>query len=278
MSKKDGNGRIVLLTCAIDLNGKIEDARADWEIVGWSETGASYSVAHGSIGTFIPREKEISDRKRWTYDHGKPYSVWRELDNILSKTIPKDDGTGKRMKVFISGIDAPSHFADQAFHYIDTTPYYVVGLKGKDGDRLATVKQDISWFRRSTSRPKLYLLDVNLIKDHLAQLMKLNHSFTSGEPQPVGYMNFPLPNDGLYTFSGFFQQYESEEKRIERNANGTVKGVRWVKRNSAAQNHFWDVRVYGMALREILISEIGRQAKEKEFTWKDYCDAVLGRR
>jgi phage terminase large subunit GpA-like protein len=56
LSMKDGNGKIVLLTCACDLNGVEDDARLDYEILAWTETGSSYSIDQGSIGTFIPRE------------------------------------------------------------------------------------------------------------------------------------------------------------------------------------------------------------------------------
>ena len=46
LSMNDGNGRIILITCGSDLNGIIDDARLDYEIVGWSESGASYSIRH----------------------------------------------------------------------------------------------------------------------------------------------------------------------------------------------------------------------------------------
>jgi len=38
------------------MNGTEQDARMDYEVVAWSESGATYSIKHGSIGTFIPRE------------------------------------------------------------------------------------------------------------------------------------------------------------------------------------------------------------------------------
>ena len=43
LSIQDGNGKIVLVTCSVDLNGKEDDARLDYEIVGWSQSGSSYS-------------------------------------------------------------------------------------------------------------------------------------------------------------------------------------------------------------------------------------------
>jgi len=71
-SIKDGNGKIVLVTCAADLNGKVEDARVDYEIVAWSESGSSYSIRHGSIGTFIPLEgyKKVKERRQFQLSQG----------------------------------------------------------------------------------------------------------------------------------------------------------------------------------------------------------------
>jgi hypothetical protein len=46
-------------------------------------------------------------------------------------------------------------------------------------------KADVSIFKRSVARPKLFLLDVNSIKDQLAQNMKLNHLLGSEDAQPV---------------------------------------------------------------------------------------------
>ena len=47
MSENDGNGAIVFVTLGADMNGKPDDARLDYEIVAWSESGASYSINHG---------------------------------------------------------------------------------------------------------------------------------------------------------------------------------------------------------------------------------------
>ena len=70
LSVKDGNGQVVLITLASDLNGKMDDARLDYEVVAWTESGANYSIDHGSIGTFIPnqtqRQKDKDDREHWT--------------------------------------------------------------------------------------------------------------------------------------------------------------------------------------------------------------------
>ena len=52
LSMRDGNGDIVLLTCACDLNGTVDDARLDFEVVGHSENGSLNTILHGSIGKY----------------------------------------------------------------------------------------------------------------------------------------------------------------------------------------------------------------------------------
>ena len=277
LSIADGNGKIILLTLAIDLNGKIDDARIDYEVVGWSESGASYSIVHGSIGTFIPKEKEYNDkRQKWTYNHGRQYSVWQSVDEIFNKVFEKD--TGKKMRVFIGGIDAPGHFAEQAYNYVDNSNYTVFALKGKDTeDRLTRLGADVPIYKHSKSKLGLYLLEVNVIKDRLAAFMRLKRSLDPEDAQPVGFMNFPQPTGGLYTYGGFYSQFESEKRVVDKDRNGNARGMKWIKRNSAVQNHFWDTRVYSLALREILVGLIGRELKEKDFTWKDYVDLNASR-
>jgi phage terminase large subunit GpA-like protein len=106
VSIADGNGPIVMITCACDLNGTEHDARLDYEIVAWSESQSSYSIKHGSIGTFVPREGEKrikEDRARWTYEYYATNSVWPELTKMLSDVYLTD--TGRKMKIFFTGVD-----------------------------------------------------------------------------------------------------------------------------------------------------------------------------
>jgi len=276
ISIRDGNGKIVLLTCAADLNGNEDDARLDWEIVAWSENGASYSVVHGSIGTFVPREGNRvnkDDRFHWTYQRGKAYSVWPEFENILGTIYMTDND--RKMKVFIAGVDCGFH-SNHAYAFVDRANTYVIGLKGKDVEvysRSSTVA-DIPAFHTAKERSKLFLVEVNAVKDDLADLMKLKWDESSGEKQPPGFMNYPQPSGGLYGFKNFFSHYESEHRVTEMRTNGAMV-ARWVKKSSISQNHCFDLRVYGMALKDILVSLVCRELKIKNYTWQDYVNLVL---
>lgn len=276
MSEKDGNGKIVLLTCAADLNGKLEDARLDYEIVAWSENGSSYSVDHGSIGTFVFREYEKAvkqDREKFTYERNRVNSVWPEFIKVLSKEYTTD--TGRKMKIAITGLDT-GHCEEQAYDFIDnTTHLHIVGLKGDKENQFIKYGIVMPNFKIGKSRPNLFMVQVNQIKDDLATRLKFKWH-DGEETQPVGYLNFPMSSNGKYQYSNFFSHYESEHRVIEmKDGNGIAS--RWVKKTSTAQNHMWDCRIYNMVIVDILLYKLFKEAGKKDGTWKDYVDMIMGR-
>jgi phage terminase large subunit GpA-like protein len=277
ISERDGNGRIVLITCACDLNGTEEDARLDYEIVAWSESGSNYSVIHGSIGTFVPREGEKKykeDRERWTYEYNRPNSVWPELTRLINADLPFDNG--RSMKIFVTGIDC-GHYSNHAYTFIDKTNNLVFGLKGKDISKYIKFGVDLPSFRKAKERAKLFLVEVNQVKDDLAEAIKLKWDDGNDEIQPPGFMNYPTPSAGKYLFHNFFAHYEAEHRVIE-SKDGEGIAARWVKKTSASQNHFFDVRVYNFVLKDIWAAMICEEAKIKNHTWGDYVEIATGRR
>lgn len=276
ISERDGNGKIVLLTCACDLNGKLDDARLDYEVVAWSESGATYSIDHGSIGTFIPNESgkiNKQEREHWSYEHHMPNNVWKELHKVIN-TIYETD-TNRKMKIFISGIDT-GYCEKEAFEFIDHSNFYCVGLKGDKENKYIPFGANIPNFIVGKSRSNLYLLQVNQMKDDLADLIKLKWDEGNDIIQPSGFMNFPIPSEGKYLFKNYFSHYESEFRDIE-SKDGEKIAARWKKRSAISQNHHWDVRLYNMALVDILQAAVFKELKVKSGTWKDYCDIVLGK-
>jgi phage terminase large subunit GpA-like protein len=275
LSLSDGNGRIILLTCAADMNGKVDDARLDYEIVAWSEKGASYSVMHGSIGTFIPREdamKNKADREKWTYEENKPRSVWAEFDRIINTTFITD--TGKRMDIYRVGLDCGYFSTGYAYPYVDRTEK-VIGLKGDKEDTYIKFNRDVADFKPARERPKLYILQVGNIKDDLSEYMQLRWS-NNDESQPFGFMNFPTPSDGQYTFPNYFEHFESEHCVTEANKDGKGIASRWQKKNTGVMNHMWDCRVYNIAVRDIVVAEAAKHLKVPKLTWKEFGIAVTG--
>jgi len=275
-SQEDGNGYIVLLTCACDLNGTEEDARLDYEVVGWSVEGASYSIEHGSIGTFVPMEnqkKKKAERDKWSYKHGVSNSVWPKFKEIIEKEWPRDDG-GPPMRILISGVDT-GYFTSLAYNFLqECNPPIVRGLKGKDEDKFVRFDADKKIFKVSNERSDLILLDVNSIKDDLAEQMKLRWNGLEEEAQPYGFMNFPAPDGGLYGWNNFFRHFEAEEKVLQKNKEGDFVSARWVKKTSGAQNHLFDCRIYNMALKEIIVDLICKEYKVQNPDWMKYCQII----
>ena len=289
LSISQGNGRIVLLTFESDCNGtvkgvnkaEVDDARLDWEILAHSESGTTYSVAHGSVGTFIPREnqlKEKVDRLKWTYELNKPNSVWPEVNRIARARYNDEKGYGYICNM--PGVDVGA-YSDLVCKFIDWTigqnpenPF--VGMRGNKEEAYLRDKANTALFQVSKARNDVYYLQVGLFKDRLANFMRKKYDPETDEKQPPDFMNYPQPANGLYSYAGYFEHYETEQRKLITNPDGS-ESFRWVKIGSGVQNHFFDVRVYGLAGREIIVAKVARDLKEKEFTWTDYCNYVLGK-
>ena len=268
LSISHGNGKIVLLTCAADLNGKEEDARLDYEMVAWSETGSSYSITHGSIGTFIPREgPRKKDRQPWNYQHGTPFNVWTEFNKVLESAFVTD--TGRKMKIFITGIDC-GYQTLHAYQFADHSNNQVVGLKGKDIDKYIAVGKDSKTFRIAREKANLYLVEGNIVKDELSGFMRLKYDSRYNDSQPINFMNFPTPSGGKYLFENYFSHFEAEHKVPDKENT-----YRWVKKNDVVQNHLFDCRVYNIVVRDILVELVCKGLQIKNYSWADYVNVVL---
>lgn len=275
----DGNGKIVLLTCSADMNGKMagfhkateDDVRLDWEILAHAESGATYSISHGSIGTFTSGIDPKTDRIKWTYEENKPYCVWPELDKIIGQQLITD--TGRGMKVFLTGLDT-GNYTTHAYNFLNKRKGHVVGLKGEKEEEYARFDIDKALFKPSVERPHdLFILQVGKIKDNLSSYMSLR--WHEGEAQPANFMNYPQPSEGRYGYSNYFQHYEAEARMEVKKPDGKVLFI-WKKIKSNNQNHFWDCRVYNLALRDISMHLIAKELKKKDFTWQDYVAMVTG--
>ncbi len=284
LSMAQGNGKIVMLTCGADMNGKMKgfgsetnDARLDFKVKAWSELGACYDVLHGSIGTFKPlggsakedREREeqgLPKRMVWTYEHGLEHSVWPELDKILAHRFEVD--TGGTMPIAITALDCGAFATNGAYPYIDSTNNFVVGVKGEQEEEFKYVAKNAKVFKPAADRPKnLFMLQVGVIKDRIAEHMNQNYD-PAQKSQPVGFMNFPhsgswqspwyneyeycMKYEHLFEYENYFKHFESEHRKLVHKATKTL--FRWEKKNSASQNHFLDCEVYNEAAIDILVS------------------------
>ena len=277
---EDGNGKIALITLVCDLGGvmdlvnNIEDVRLDWEIVAHSTNGQTYSIDHGSIGTF-KRSKQTSkkerdkdsDRERWTFKEGVPNSVWPIFKEQIYRSLINE--SGEYCDIDLTIVDT-GHFTKLSYNFIQSiTDRNIYGVKGKGIEESFTkIGGNTSLIKHSNeNKGLLYILDVNTLKDNLSSNMALTEG-TDGT-QPRGFMNFPQPSDGKYNKNNFFDHYESEH-RVPDLKNGVEVGFVWKKKRE--NNHFWDVAVYTLASREIFIADWKLyHPKDRDLTWERYC-------
>lgn len=271
-----GNGQIVLLTCGADCNGTMDDARIDYEIVGWSESGSCYSIIHGSIGTFIPNEsgkKYKEDRVKFTYDWSKPNNVWDPFLKVLTKVFETD--TGRKMRVFGTGIDE-GYMTMHVRTFVDKCNIpRVFSVKGQSIDNKYNPSVDKAIYTRAKERDKLYLVNIGVVKDSIAEKMLLKYDDKVHEQQPSGFMNYPDASNGLYQYKNFFSHYEAEERKVVETKDGQSITFRWEKKQGNPQNHQFDCRVYNEAIREIITDETCRAAKIKNHNWNDFVRIIL---
>lgn len=272
LSEKDGNGRIVLITCGSDLNGKLDDARLDYEIVAHSESGATYSITHGSIGSFIPKDANPEMRlDKKTYKHGEPNSVWPIFEKIIQEIYYRDsDGEG--MRIFKTGVDV-GYMTEYAYQFLNTMPSNVIGLKG-DGKVHYGFKKgdDIKPYRKSSVPGRIYNVESNLNKDNLHK--KINLQWTEGaDVQPYGFMNFPAPINGKYLFSNYFSHFEAETKTYDKKTKRYV----W-KKGDGKQNHLFDCRIYSEVCKYIYLDAYFKENKINNGTWADYVESISKKR
>lgn len=291
LSEKMGHGKIVLVTMAMDLNGimkgiagaEVDDVRLDWEIAAWSEDGSRYSIAHGSIGTFVPLEKnrnKENDRQRWTCEYGKSYCVWDEAEKLIDKAIPLDNNKGS-MRVLITGVDT-GRFSQHVYSFLDKMKLKnknVVGVRGEREEAYFRSDMNKKYVNQGTQRKDVYYLKVGYIKDIVSEKMAKKWDKTTGEVQPPGFMSYPTPMNGMYGYENFYEHYEAEQRVAE--ADGSTI---WKKKNSAVQNHMFDLAVYNEALVEIEVREVEKVVKnnklynmnkEVKFTYSDYVSVIL---
>ncbi len=273
LSIEDGNGTIVMLTCACDLNGYEDDCRLDYEVVAHAENGNTYSIDAGSIGTFQRGNKE-THRDKWTARNNERHNnIWDVFyTNVLSKTYKADNGAN--YFIWIAGVDSGA-MSKYVYPFVDSCqnqsrPLMTVAIKG-DTEKIRKHGVDTETWKKSKEKETLYILEVNQLKDIVADHVELVWDESSSLAQPFGFMNYPQPEDGKYTYKGYFLQFESEQKTGKLNADGTEVGYVWKKKHSSVANHFWDCAVYTPALRDIGVETFLKKIKAPEISWGYFC-------
>jgi len=56
--------------------------------------------------------------------------------------------------------------------------------------------------------------------------------------------------------------------------NGEVVGWKWTRKHSSAANHFFDVAVYNLAVRDIVADAVCKEAGLKIIGWAAFVDLL----
>ncbi len=253
VAEKDGNSKILIVTCAIDVNGRREEQKGwlAFQIEGHCLNGQTYSIAKGAIHGGI--------------DPGG--SAWLIAKEIIETNIMSDDGIEYHINA--TGVDVG--FKPESGYWFANYASGVVPIAG----RSTRAKNDKVVFKSKTNLGQRWSIDTIFYKNLLAENISKEWPGLPIE-QPSGYPNYPDEKrlGGLESFDfgalsallagggyddDYFKCIGSEYPVIEKDHPdddvGTV--IKWEKRNTRSPNHFWDCMVYNRAVRDIFIEVMG---------------------
>lgn len=261
IAKKDGNGRIVILTAAIDVNGMYDKAEG-WlalEIKGHCLNGQTYSIAKTEI-------RGVTD---------KGGSAWFAARELIEESTYSDDENQIDYRISLTGVDVG--FKPKAGYWFAELCNRVVPLAGKS-DRS---KNDRTVYQRKVPLGVRWTVDTVFYKNMIADNVRLTWNQSPGAAQPHGYMNFPdekyfggledvefqKRHEIVVTGAGYdddyFKCFGSEIPQIIKDDPNEEGGkiVGWKKKGPTARTHFWDCNVYNFAVRDIYLTGIGEHLK-----------------
>lgn len=294
LSKKDGNGEIVIISLSVDLNGwdsdpdNGDDARIDFEIMGHSETQVTYSIDAGSLGTFKPKVElralkaegvDIFDyekkRTKYSYKLGVKNSVWDLLEEQVKRTFGEFE---RKIDIIALDVGSFNEYAMEWAKRMRAKGFNVLPVMGAKKEIFASrSRKDTEKIWKLAEREDTFLINVNVIKDNLAKYIMLadNVDDTGHLHQFAHHLNFPEYDKtlGKYTYRNYFAHYEAEELK-EKKAEGVDTKYMWEKKRAGIQNHFWDVATYNQFCQIYYMDTICKAADKRykdevETNWKN---------
>ena len=208
---------VVYLTAGVDT----QDNRFEAEVGGWGIGRESWGIRYQRI---------YGDLKRG--------QVWADLDEFLSRTWKKKDGTELSLRSVC--MDSGGHFPDQVIRFCkEREERHIWAIKGRGG-------MDVPYLRNPTQnnrvKGELFTLGVDTGKNHVLARLKV---LIKGP----NYCHFPAAEDSGYD-ENYFKMLTAEHK-VTRWKSGR-KVERWELKDPAQKrNEAFDVRNYATAALEI---------------------------
>ena len=208
---------VLYLTCGIDT----QDNRFEAEVVGWGIGKESWGIRYQRI---------YGDLKRG--------QVWADLDDFLSTTWKKRDGT--ELSIRAACMDSGGHFPDQVIRFCkEREDRHIWAIKGRGG-------MDVPYIRNPTKNNRvggeLFVLGVDTGKNAVLARLKV---LIKGP----NYCHFPAGQDAGYD-ENYFKMLTAEHKVTR--WKGGRKVERWELKDPAQKrNEAFDIRNYATAALEI---------------------------
>ena len=208
---------VLYLTCGIDT----QDNRFEAEVVGWGIGKESWGIRYQRI---------YGDLKRG--------QVWADLDDFLSTTWKKRDGT--ELSIRAACMDSGGHFPDQVIRFCkEREDRHIWAIKGRGG-------MDVPYIRNPTKNNRvggeLFVLGVDTGKNAVLARLKV---LIKGP----NYCHFPAAEDAGYD-EAYFKMLTAEHKVTR--WKGGRKVERWELKDPAQKrNEAFDIRNYATAALEI---------------------------
>ena len=208
---------VIYLTAGVDT----QDNRFEIEVVGWGIGKESWGIRYQRI---------FGDLKRG--------QIWADLDEFLSQTWKKKDGTELSLRSVC--MDSGGHFPDQVIRFCkEREDRHIWAIKGRGG-------MDVPYIRNPTKnnrvKGELFTLGVDTGKNHVLARLKV---LIKGP----NYCHFPAAEDAGYD-ENYFKMLTAEHKVTR--WKGGRKVERWELKDPAQKrNEAFDVRNYATAALEI---------------------------
>ncbi len=212
---------IRLLTCGVD----VQRDRFVYEVVGWNLYKQSWSVDAGTL-----------------YGDTANDATWRLLDELIARTYPTAPGQSGGMSIAMTAVDSGDNTQTVYAWCAKQQMSRVIAVKGVGTAKsLLGAPSPVEITSRGKRRQrgyKVWPVGVNIAKGELYGWLGLER--TEGEPDPVGYCNFPEYGEA------YFLELTAEHlvPVVKKKSNRTV--YEW-QVMPGRENHGLDCRVYARA-------------------------------
>lgn len=215
---------IVLLTCGVD----VQRDRFEYEVVGWNLYKQSWSVEEGTL-----------------YGDTANDATWLQLDELIGRTFPVGTSQGGEMVIAMTAVDSGDQ-TQMVYSWCAKKPMsQVIAVKGVGSAKsLVGAPSPVEITSRGKRRQrgyKVWPVAVNIAKSELYGWLGLER--TEGEPDPIGYCNFPEYGEAYFL-----------ELTAEHLVPVMKKGRRTVYEwqiMPGRENHKLDCRVYARAAASV---------------------------